>query len=422
MSAVGLFEIEMKKTVAGNVVVGGREHRPILRAFIVAVFVGLGIFHPGTVGALGLRIPNQDAEAIARGNADAASPENASAIYYNPAGITELGGTNVELGVHAISINSTYENPNGGGSTSKFAVQPVPQFYLTADVKDSPFTVGLGLFAPYGLAIRWSGDASFRTAGYAGSLTYLTVNPVLAAKLPDHFSIAIGPTFNYAEVLLEQGVGPTGTFKFRGHGGGYGLTAGLRWQPSDEWAFGVKYHSPTQITFDGNASTTGLGLGNSESSVAIPFAQFAAGGISYRPNTNWNFETDVDFTDWHSLDTITFNNTPLGNVPKVFKWKSTYMFEVGATRYLDNGWFASAGYFYSPNSTTTQFYTPVIPDTNLHVGSLGVGHNGHNWSWTLAGQLITGPANVITGNVDPTADGSYQWLNWSVDISVGYRF
>jgi long-chain fatty acid transport protein len=403
----------------------GRTHGHGLRAapvFFAATLLGLAIFIPGSARALGLRIPNQDAEAIARGNADAASPENASAIYYNPAGITELEGWNAEVGVHALAITSTYDDPNGGGSHSKFSVQPVPQFYLTSQVKDSPFTVGLGVFAPYGLAIRWSGDASFRTAGYQGSLTYLTVNPVLAVKLPGHFSIAIGPTFNYSQILLEQGITPTSSFKYRGDGSAWGLTCGARWQPLDQLSFGVKYHSPTSLSFDGNASTSGLGLGNSQSSVNIPFAQFAAAGVSYRPSTNWNFETDVDFTDWHSLDSITFNNTPLGNVTKVFKWKGTYMFELGGTRYLDNGWFASAGYFYSPNSTTQQYYSPLVPDTNLHVGSLGFGHNGQSWSWTLAGQLITGPANVITGNINPTVDGSWSWLNWSVDVSVGYHF
>lgn len=414
----------MKRTRTENAAVCSGLHAPALRAMVsrsVMLLLGATCCHPGTAQALGLRIPNQDANAIARGNADAATPEDASAIYYNPAGITELPGTNIVVGVHEISINSTYESALGG-SHSKFALQTVPQFYLSETIKDTPFTLGLGMFAPYGLAIQWSGDAPFRTAGYNGSLTYLTVNPVLAVKLPDGFSIAVGPTFNYAQVLLEQGITPTSSFKFRGQGSACGATAGVRWQPSDEWSFGVKYHSPTSVSFGGNASTSGLGLGNSHASVAIPFAQFASAGVSYRPNTNWNFETDVDFTDWHSLDTITFNNTPLGNIPKTFKWKGTYMFEVGGTRYLNNGYFVSAGYFYSPNSASQQYYTPVIPDTNLHVGSLGFGHKGLHWAWTLAAQIITGPDMVVAGNVDPTVDGTYHWLNGSVDVSIGYRF
>ena len=43
--------------------------------------------------ANGFRLPDQDAFATARGEAFVATADNASAIYYNPAGITQLAGT-----------------------------------------------------------------------------------------------------------------------------------------------------------------------------------------------------------------------------------------------------------------------------------------------------------------------------------------
>jgi long-chain fatty acid transport protein len=378
---------------------------------------------PDSARALGLRIPNQDAEAIARGNAFAATADNPSAIYYNPAGITQLEGLNAQFGVHAISINSYFESPTGVKNHTKFAVQPVPEFYVTKSLTNYPITLGLGMFAPYGLGDQWDEDAQFRNSGIEGKLTYLTVNPVVAWRINDQLSVAAGPTLNYAQVLLRQGVAlPNDEFKFRGDGVGYGFTAGVRWQICDEWSFGAKYHSPTKLNFEGNASTRGLGAGNNEASVEIPFAQFAAGGISYRPTTNWNFEFDVDWTDWHSLGTVEFQNTPLGNVPLTFNWKSTYMFEVGATRYLEDGYFVSAGYFFSPNSTSSQFFTPVIPDTDLHVGSVGFGHKGDRWSWTIAAQVITGPDRVINNNINPQVDGSYHWMNASLDFSIRRHF
>src|SRR3954470_11069347 len=61
---------------------------------------------PLSAHALGFRFPNQDAEAIGRGDAFAATADNPSAIYYNPAGITQLEGQNLQFGVHALSANS----------------------------------------------------------------------------------------------------------------------------------------------------------------------------------------------------------------------------------------------------------------------------------------------------------------------------
>ena len=61
--------------------------------------------------AVGLRLPNQDPEAIARGNAFAATADNLSAIYYNPAGITQLEGDQVRAGLYLISANTKYTSP-----------------------------------------------------------------------------------------------------------------------------------------------------------------------------------------------------------------------------------------------------------------------------------------------------------------------
>ncbi len=386
-------------------------------SILSSVLLGL----PINAGALGLRIPNQDADAIARGNAFAATADNPSAIYYNPAGITQLDGFNAEFGVHALSLNSTYETPSGSTYSSDFSVQPVPEFYVTDTLKDKPFTLGLGMYAPFGMAIQWPDEVSFHnSAAYHGQLTFLTINPVIAWKITDHLSVAAGPTFNYAQIILEQGLSPFNTFQYNGHGGSFGYTAGIRWQPVDSWAFGLKYESGSQINFNGTASVTGVGT--TYSSVKIPFPQFAAGGVSFRPNTNWNLEADVDWTYWHALQTVNFGNTPIGNVPDTFDWKSTFMFEVGATRYLDNGYFVSFGYFYSPNSTSDQYFTPVVPDTDLHVGSVGFGHKGTKWSWMLAGQLITGPDRTVSNAANPSVDGQYRWLNGSLNASVGYHF
>jgi hypothetical protein len=93
------------------------------------------------------------------------------------------------------------------------------------------------------------------------------------------------------------------------------------------------------------------------------------------------------------------------------------------TRYLEKGYFVSAGYFFSQNSTSERDFTPTVPDTNLHVGSLGFGHKGVRWAWTFAGQIITGPDRVISQDTAfPAANGRYHWMNGSLDFSIRYHF
>lgn len=379
------------------------------------------LMNPSSAQALGFRIPNQDAEAIARGNAFTATANNPSAIYYNPAGITQLDGQNLQFGLHALSLNSFYEG-QGKTAESKPSVQPVPQLYWTYTPKDYPVSFGMGLYAPYGMALEWPDDSPFRQGSiYYGSLTYITFNPVVAWKVTDSLSIAAGPTLNYSQVLLRQGVPVAGAdpFQFRGDGYDFSAKCGVLWQPLEKWSFGAQYHGATTIKYDGHASIPNSSV---NTSAEVPFARFFSVGASYRPTKDWNFELDVDWTDWHSMKTITIKNSPLGPAPVPLNWQSSFLVELGGTRYLQNGYLVSAGYFFSQNSTSDANFTTVVPDTNLHVGSVGFGHQGEHLSWMLAAQVIAGPDRVVSTAMDPAANGSYHWLNGSLNFSVRYHF
>src|SRR5207302_10244043 len=72
---------------------------------------------PATGWALGIRIPDQNPEATARGDAFAATADNPSAIYYNPAGITQLDGTRALLGAYAITSEAKVNLDSGDHSS-----------------------------------------------------------------------------------------------------------------------------------------------------------------------------------------------------------------------------------------------------------------------------------------------------------------
>ena len=77
------------------------------------------VLWPVTGFGLGSRISNQDAEAVARGNAFVATADNPSAIYYNPAGIRQLEGVNLRTGSYLVTVESTYHSPAGTESSTK---------------------------------------------------------------------------------------------------------------------------------------------------------------------------------------------------------------------------------------------------------------------------------------------------------------
>ncbi|HZR18343.1 MAG TPA: outer membrane protein transport protein [Verrucomicrobiae bacterium] len=403
------------------------QHRQVKAALVLALLFSVGA--ASKLGAVGARLPNQDPEGIARGDAFAATADNPSAIYYNPAGITQLEGVQVRAGLYLISADSSFTSPTGAKAQTDTSFQPVPQLYAVDTLQNLPLSFGLGVYAPYGLAIDWGDQNPFRTVVERGRLLYACVNPVIAWRIVPTLSVAIGPTINYSQASFKQGfsaINPNDFFHFKGDDVAFGFNAGIRWEPLPQLAFGVNYRSSTTEDYHGTTETGPTGpfpyFPETPTSASIYFPQYVAGGISYRPTKNWNVEFDLDWTEWSKLKQVVFKGTPLGNLPLVLNYKSSFMYEFGVTRQLGKGYFASVGYLYSENSSPDQHFNPIIPDANLQLGSVGVGHRGTRWDWAVGYQFAYNGGRQVSGNVNPMVDGTYKTFNNAVNISATLKF
>jgi long-chain fatty acid transport protein len=403
------------------------------RRILLSLLFGM-VLWPMLTRAVGYRMPNQDPEAIARGNAFVATADNPSAIYYNPAGISQLEGQNVEAGVYVVSGGYHYTSPTGVEFDNKSQLVPVPQLYYAFAPKDSAFAFGLGVYAPYGLSLDWGNNTTFNTLAEKGELLYLCINPVVAWKIHPTLSIGIGPTINYSQANFQHAIGiiPGDSFKLDGTGWDAGFNAGIRWQPHPKWALGASYRYVTTVDYHGTAETATIPpfSGSTSASAQIVFPQFVVAGVSFRPTEKWNLEFDVDWTDWDNVNQIPIQNTPLGDTALVLNYRSSFMYEFGATRQLGKGYFLSLGYFYSQNSSPDKNFTPIIPDTDLHLGSIGVGHHGKRWNWAVAYHFGYNPGRTVSGSTPSplplpngqTADGTYRVFNNAINVSATIKF
>ena len=403
---------------AAKVMAGGR---------CVAALFGMIVCGCFDARAVGYRLPNQDPEAIARGNAFVATADNPSAIYYNPAGITQLDGQNIRAGLYLISAGIDYESTAGDKASADSAFQAVPQFFYAVSPKDFPLSFGLGVYAPYGLSLDWGQHSPLETMAQNGKLLYLCFNPVVAWEIHPRFSIGIGPTINYSKATLERAIGlmPNDQFKIEGDGMAYGFNLGVRWQPHDQWAVGVNYRSETKIEYKGTSYTTPSPPYPESTSTraTIVFPQFVVFGVSFRPTEDWNLEINLDWTDWDAVDTIVFKGTAFGNQVLPLHYQSSWMYEFGVTRQLGKGYFGSLGFFYSGNSSPDKNFTPMIPDSDLYLGCVGVGHKGTRWDWAAAYQFGYNPGRDVTNDqANPLADGTYEVFNQAVNICITLKF
>ena len=172
---------------------------------ILVAISSLGI--SGSVSAGGFRLLNQDAEAFARGNAFTATADNPSAIYYNPAGITQLEGRQVSFGGFALSAGFDYTSLLGETASADSTFQFAPQIYYTNSPDDSRFSYGIGLFTPFGLVVDYGRDTNFSTVAIDGELLVATVNPTLAYQVNPQLSVGMGLGLNYSEISISRAIG-----------------------------------------------------------------------------------------------------------------------------------------------------------------------------------------------------------------------
>jgi len=162
----------------------------------------------------------------------------------------------------------------------------------------------------------------------------------------------------------------------RGHGRDIlvdtGFNAGVRWQPNEMLAFGANYRYSTTVDFEGHSQTIPTSpfppyYPSTSTHASVRFPQFVAVGASFRPAPDWNFEFDVDWTDWDNVNEIVFRGTPLGDIPFVLNYRSSFMYEFGITKQLGYGYFASAKDAQDRSIATLEILSAAGADANARI-------------------------------------------------------
>lgn len=392
--------------------------------------------------------------ATARGGAFVATADNPSAIYYNPAGIAQLTGNDLRGGLYGIYLDQTYQPVPDNGNTYRNSdhLAAVPSGFYTHTFKDSGWTGGVGVYAPFGGAMEWPTDAGFAQIATQGKLTYLSINPAVALRVTPNLYLGAGLIANYTDLSMEQWLDPlpmpTTLFQFKGDGWSAAYNLGALWQPIKQLAFGANFRSSSPVTLKGR-TVVELPERNAQAvttpaRVDLTFPLNAVVGVSYRPTPKWNLEFDADYTAWSSFGTATIRQQA-SSVPAVqedvprdivdnLDWQDSWIYEAGVTRYFDNGWHVSAGYAFDQNSVPNRYYTPFAADLDRHFFSLGLGFSGKALNFDITYQFGYGPSHTVTGSSAPSqpdlfisnsngaANGKYGFFSNALMVTAGIRF
>ncbi len=401
------------------------SHPPLLR--LAGLLAALA---PAALFASGIRTGFKDAGATAAGNAFAATADSPAAIYYNPAGLTQLDGSSISASVYAVQLQTDFASPAGAGTHMKRDTHLLPQFYYAYAPHGANYALGLGAYVPFGLSTSWSPTSGFDTIATDASIKDYAISAVGAWKITPELSLGAGPVFHQISSKLSRSIDTTSTdiFTFDGSNQAVSFNAGLRWQPSEKHAFGLSYQSNYSSRLTGTSTFTPF-TGGVPASASFTLPEVIIAGYSYRPTPDWNLEVNLEWTNWDRVNAINIQNSSVVFSPAetlVLNWRSGFNYDFGVTRQLGNGLHVSAGFTYSQNSTPTSTYNPAVPDANRELVGLGLG--GHVGGCELQLTLQYGFADTRTVTGVPvnfagqTPNGTYSSRTYALAFALSHRF
>jgi long-chain fatty acid transport protein len=368
----------------------------------------------------GIEVPMQDSRAAAQADAFTASADDAAAVFYNPACLTLSRGTQVSVGELTLFPDWQF-NANDGQSESMRFISYLPHFYASSDLGTERLRVGVGVNNEFGLNESWGPGGPLRTLVDNAKLFVLNASLAAAYKLDDHLSLGVALNIYYGELNLSRSVllaappAPEGDFHLRGHGFSVGATPSFLYKIDERNSIGMYYRSPFTLDLAGtsqlNAPEIGQ-IGPSHTDAPLNLPQSIGLGYAVRPVDRLKVEADVIWTDWHVFKGLTIQSAdPHFNGQSLpADWKSGFTFRLGGQYDLTQHWALRAGYAYSQNSVPQSTFSPLVPDSNYHLISVGVGYSTDHWSLDASYEYIfREPRNIINDVNSPTVNGS--WSN-----------
>jgi long-chain fatty acid transport protein len=379
----------------------------------------------------GVEVPMQGARAAGQADAFIAQADDPSAIHYNPAGLTQLQGTNISVGALGLFPEWHFHADSGPGQTMRLP-SLLPHIYAASDFGLDRWRFGFGINNPWGMNEDWGDQGPLRFLSDEAQLCVLNLQPTVAYKLTDEVSLGLGFNFYFGQLLMTRNVmlgpppTPEGDFHFRGSAWSYGVTPGVMWKIDHRNTLAAFYRTPFTLDFGGDASVKSTiipTIGPSRSHMSMDFPQQAGIGYAFRPVRPLKLEADVVWTDWNTLDNVTlrsanpaFNGS---NLPA--DWKSGFSYRLGVQYDLNEHWTARAGYAFGQNAVPSSTFSPLVPDSNFHLFALGLGYRAPRWSLDTAYQLIyREPRSINDGVNAPTVTGT--WDNTIHTLMVTLTF
>jgi len=373
----------------------------------------------------------QENNASGLGNAyagGAAIAEDASTVWWNPAGMSRLKLREAVQAIHFIVPSNKFSNDgslpalnqplgtsNGGDAGG---VNVIPNLYVVVPYNQQ-LVFGLGVNVPFGLTTEYDDGWIGRYHAIKSQVKTINVQPTVSWKVNDQLSLGLGIDFQWLDARLTNDVnysaaiaqgaqqaaaaglipaaaipgilattgGLDSRVTVKGDDTAWGYNVGALYEFNPGTRVGVHYRSRLKYDVRGdadfnhptvpavppalapavNAIVNGVNraLFNGDVHADIELPPFFNLSFFHRINDRWDIMADAQWTGWSTIKDLTFVRNE-GPVlgTTLLNFDDVWRVSVGANYRMNDRWMLRGGLAYDESPVNDEDRTPRLPDAD----------------------------------------------------------
>jgi long-chain fatty acid transport protein len=305
----------------------------------------------GPAWAGGFYAPEIGPRGVSMAGAMAAQSSDPSTVFHNPAGLTGIRGTEVQVGGTLFFPSVTFfrrpVTDPGSGAELRFGevrnTNPVggaPYLGAAFDTGRPDLRLGLAVYVPFGATLRYPEDGASRHVATGIELRTIYVSPAVAYQLTPALSVGLALSAIYADFTLEQRNAlpfvtgdpeayPNPDPALEGHTTidgrdpfSLGATLGVQWR-TPRGSLGLSVMAPTRLHLRGRADVRNPGISvlqdgsgamvqpagrrTDDVRIDMPLPLVARAGGLLRVHRAVLVALDVNYQRWSSWERLTID-------------------------------------------------------------------------------------------------------------------
>ncbi len=433
------------------------EKKKVILIFML--FMVLGSYY---LEASVFRTFELSSKAATLGGAFVARADDASAIFYNPAGLAFSKGLRLKTDIYYFEMTSTAEYPDSLEQFKSISDQIYGSYFISVNIKDR-IGIGIGGFRPNSMETKWPENWMGRTLSIHSKLNTLYIRPVISIKISKYIAAGAGldfifsnVTWNYNRIFTFQETAPGYIFSAMSYsnvsGRGVGLVTGILLRIRDNLRIGGKYQPKVKLNLEGSHNFHYPESGNPpffinrEVETTLSMPQEFILGLMYSPGKNLTFHLDLQWTGMSEIKQWEFEINPqfyddfedyYGMRPDFVRQgvdldlRNTSRIMFGVEYLLKNSLALRIGYASQKSPVNNQMIHPVFPDLETNILSFGIGYDGPAFSIWRTDEKVGGFAIDVyfqyafsqnIKSVLPEFPATYKSSHWVAGLGIGFNF